>query len=128
MASSSGASSSSTAPPKSVHVQVVARCRPLNDRELRANKGSVIATNSVASQVEVHQVRNFLLPVPTLVCLVGGWVKNKKPEVPLDPTTSIQDPRGRTTKAYSFDCVYGPDSTQRDIYNKSISPVIGEVC
>ena len=92
MASSSGASSSSTAPPKSVHVQVVARCRPLNDRELRANKGSVIATNSVASQVEVHQ-----------------------------------DPRGRTTKAYSFDCVYGPDSTQRDIYNKSISPVIGEV-
>ena len=59
MASTSGSSGQA---PKSVHVQVVARCRPLNEREMRTNKGTVVNARSGGTEVVVQQVPFFLLP------------------------------------------------------------------
>jgi kinesin family protein 11 len=74
------------------NVQVVVRCRPISQQEIQSNQQIVCKTDEASRTVEVKT------PLPT-----GGGGDNKKNSAPAN-------------RVYTFDAVYGPSSSQRDIY------------
>ncbi len=83
---------------KETNVQVILRCRPLNKREREKNVEEAIACAEDRKEVIVSHSK----------------VKN--------PSLAIQK-----TKTFNFDHVFGPNSTQYNLYKESISPIVEEV-
>jgi kinesin family protein 11 len=74
------------------NVQVLVRCRPLNDRELADKQTSVVKCYDGQKQLVVQP---------------------KGSKVP--------------SKTFYFDSIFGPERTQRDLFQSSILPIIDEV-
>jgi kinesin family member 11 len=78
--------------PRTVNVQVAVRCRPLNDREIKAGEHAA------------------------LVCPAD------RDEVVLTRRQS-----GARHQAYAFDHVFGPESSQEEVYAKLLDPIVQDV-
>lgn len=87
--------------PRAVNVQVAVRCRPLNARE--TSSGERIALKCDDGRREV-------------VCagVSGGPGMSKVPA-------------SLGSKTYTYDHVFGPDSSQEDVYDGVVKPIVEEV-
>jgi kinesin family member 11 len=77
---------------RAVNVQVAVRCRPLNDREVRAGEHAA------------------------LVCPSGR-----------DEIVLTRRQTGARHQSYAFDHVFGPGSSQEEVYKKLLEPIVQDV-
>ncbi len=120
VASSSSSSSSSSsnnhseerenaaASERGANVQVVVRCRPPNENEKKANDAVIVGVNQ--KDAEVHVLLNKNKAV--LSNAAGSNVFQSK-DIP--------------KKTYTFDQTYGQFSTQEEVYNAAVKPLVDEV-
>lgn len=90
------------ATPRAVNVQVAVRCRPLNARELNSGERSVLQCNKDAREI---------------VCSGVSAVASSK--------SGAAQSVGK--KTYTYDHVFGPDSSQQDLYDGVVEPIVDEV-
>ena len=89
--------SSPRKPPKHVNLQVVARIRPMTVTEIRGGAPRCLDINTTTQEVVIKTTRN----------------------------NSI---KGTTeSKAFTFNKVYGPSSTQETIFEDTVSPCLDDV-
>jgi hypothetical protein len=73
---------------RSENVQVVVRCRPISQQEINSQQLTVCRTDEASRTVEVKVTQ------------------------PVGDKKNVASPN----RVYTFDAVYGPSSSQRDIY------------
>jgi len=111
-APSTAASSSSSgdSAEKGSSVQVVVRCRPPSEKEKQANDTMVVGCYQSCSEVRV--LTN------------GRRVASSSQSGALQAQASKSD---ANTKTYTFDQTYGALSTQEEVYNNAVKPLVEEV-
>ncbi|KAL7751905.1 Kinesin- motor protein [Sorochytrium milnesiophthora] len=102
---SSLASSSAGGDPRETNIQVVLRCRPRNEREIRENSAMIL---------------NVPSPSSTSTSATTS-LKTKELQI-------RQQPNERASfKTYTFDRVFGPEATQETVYEDVAAPILHEV-
>ncbi|KAL7747791.1 Kinesin- motor protein [Sorochytrium milnesiophthora] len=102
---SSLASSSAGGDPRETNIQVVLRCRPRNEREIRENSAMIL---------------NVPSPSSTSTSATTS-LKTKELQI-------WQKPNEHTSfKTYTFDRVFGPEATQDTVYEDVAAPTLHEV-
>eukprot|EP00095_Tigriopus_kingsejongensis_P001128 snap_masked-scaffold1099_size62903-processed-gene-0.6 protein:Tk01128 transcript:snap_masked-scaffold1099_size62903-processed-gene-0.6-mRNA-1 annotation:"kinesin-like protein kif3a isoform x2" len=86
--------------PKDDNVKVVVRVRPLNSQEREAKYASVVQVDHVNGEVKLEAHMSAF-------------------------STSLT--RESPAKVFAFDNVFGPDSTQMDVYNRVARPIVENV-
>lgn len=94
--------STGQATPRAVNVQVAVRCRPLNAREINSGERSVLKCIEDAREV---------------VCSGVSAAASSK--------SGAGHSAGK--KTYTYDHVFGPDSSQKDLYDGVVEPIVDEV-
>lgn len=109
-APSTAASSTGDSAEKGSSVQVVVRCRPPSEKEKQANDTMVVGCYQSCSEVRV--LTN------------GRRVASSSQSGALQAQASKSD---ANTKTYTFDQTYGALSTQEEVYNNAVKPLVEEV-
>ncbi|KAA8498582.1 Kinesin-like protein KIF11 [Porphyridium purpureum] len=120
------------APPKDVNVQVFLRCRPMNSKEKTGNERCVVsclppnavhltgASNSGKASSAVS-TRNGTLSSSSVVSgssLAGNTATSGG---------TSNGSSGMSQRKYQFDRVFGPESTQQEVYDYVAAPIVEEV-
>lgn len=83
--------------PQEKNIQVVVRCRPRNGKETKENSPSVVKCHPLKREIVIKQ--------------------------DIANTSSLST----TTKTFTFDRVFGPDTKQIDVYRSVVVPILEEV-
>ncbi|KAL6070961.1 kinesin-like protein KIN-5D [Balamuthia mandrillaris] len=106
---------------KPVNVQVFLRCRPMNPREVCSNLENVVQCSSLRKEVSVqlHHKKSSSVASSSSSSINSSLISAS--------ASSSTATLGTKSKTFTFDDVFGPDSTQRDVYNTAIAPIVEEV-
>lgn len=87
------------APARAVNVQVAVRCRPLNQRERNSGDRLIVSCDT------------------------------SRREIQFSPPAGRKVPTGASggKKTFTYDHVFGPDTTQEDVYKGVVEPIVDEV-
>jgi hypothetical protein len=88
-------------------VQVVVRCRPANDKEKASGDSLVVGCYPSQSEVRV--------------------LSKKGAASSAAGATGAANAKASDTKTYTFDATYGALSTQEEVYNNTVRPLVEEV-
>jgi len=89
-------------------VQVVVRCRPANDKEKASGDSLVVGCYPSQSEVRVLSKKG------AASSSAAG-------------ATGAANAKASDTKTYTFDATYGALSTQEEVYNNTVKPLVEEV-
>ncbi|KAH3766493.1 Kinesin-II 95 kDa subunit [Pelomyxa schiedti] len=101
---------STTKTDKSERVQVVVRCRPMTSKEVTMKCRSCVDVNKLDGSITITRPDK-----------VAGY-NASNPKSALEEFSSLPK-----TKSFTFDSVYGPESTQREIYEETAAQIIDAV-